>query len=305
MNSRNFNDWFSSFKSTISSYDYYVDFDKVKDNATQFKHELHLINSLLGSNQIEDEFVELIDKYPNVLNAIPSLLAVRAKEIPIYEVGEIINYGFGKPSEDLGPRDYADFMRQTGLFSMMESKSISNLQDYITGVEVGLDSNARKNRGGHLMENIVESHLTLAGLRMMTSENKKPLQGNPRDNCVFYKEINASRIQEFWNVDLSRITNNGTVEKRFDFVVHAKDCVYGIEVNFYKSEGSKLNETARSYKEIAQESKHISNFKFVWVTDGAGWNSAKSNLQETYEVLDTIYNLADLEDGAFKKLFFC
>ena len=102
---------------------------------------------------------------------------------------------------------------------------------------------------------------------------------------------------------MSSITNNGTVEKRFDFVVHAHDCIYGIEVNFYKSSGSKLNETARSYKEIAQESKNIPNFKFVWVTDGAGWNSAKNNLQETFEVLDTIYNLSELEDGSFKQLF--
>ena len=148
MNNRNFSDWLSNFKSSISSYDYYVDFDKAIQNATKFKPELHLMNSLIGSGQIENDFMALINKYPEVLKVIPSLLAVRSTEIPIYEVGELINYKFDGNDSDLRPQDYTDFMRETGLFSLMESKTISNLQDYITGVEVGLDSNARKIEAG-------------------------------------------------------------------------------------------------------------------------------------------------------------
>ena len=149
------------------------------------------------------------------------------------------------------------------------------------------------------MENRVESYLTLAGLEKVSTEQIGPIDGSK----IFYKELNASDFPDSWGLDLSKITNNGTVEKRFDFVVPASDCVFGIETNFYSSGGSKLNETSRSYKEMALESKDIPKFQFVWVTDGGGWNSARNNLMETFEVMDTIYNLNDLENGAFSELF--
>lgn len=39
------------------------------------------------------------------------------------------------------------------LNSLVGSKDIkTDLVDYVTGVETGLDSNGRKNRGGHLYE---------------------------------------------------------------------------------------------------------------------------------------------------------
>ena len=112
-----------------------------------------------------------------------------------------------------------------------------------------------------------------------------------------------SDIQRRWNIDLSNISNTGKTEKRFDFVVKIKNTVYGIETNFYSGGGSKLNETARSYKAIALEAKDIKNFKFVWFTDGIGWNSAKHNLEETFDVLDDIYCIAELEKGIMKEIF--
>lgn len=151
-------------------------------------------------------------------------------------------------------------MRETGLFDLMEKHLVGSLVDYVTGVEVGLDSNGRKNRGGHLMENLVEGYLKKAGL--------------VRDESYF-KEMYISRVEEKWGIDLSSLSNNGTTEKRFDFVVKGKTTVYGIETNFYASSGSKLNETARSYKALALEAKEIEGFKFVWFTDGIGWFSAK------------------------------
>ena len=154
--------------------------------------------------------------------------------------------------------------------------------DYVTGIETGLDSNGRKNSGGHLMENLVESFLCKAGL----------VKG-----VDYFKEMYICEIEAKWGIDLSSISNNGGAEKRFDFVVKGENTIYGIETNFYTSSGSKLNETARSYKTITLETKDLVCFKFVWFTDGCGWHSAKNNLKETFDVLEHLYNIADLESG--------
>ena len=292
----------SSIDMVFADPPYFLSNDGIS-NAQRYKPELHLMNSLLGSGQIEEEFLALVRKYPDVLKVVPTLIAVRATEVPVYEAGMLSYFKFDGTMGSMRPQDYADFMRSTGLFGIMEAHLITNLQDYVTGVEVGLDSNGRKNRGGHLMENLVESHLSIAGLQRRYSEGKKPLVGDPHEIRVYYKELYTSQIQQFWDIDLSEISNSGTVEKRFDFVVHTADCIYGIETNFYAGGGSKLNETARSYKEMAQESERIPGFQFVWVTDGGGWRSARNNLRETFDIMKTIYNLAELEDGAFKRLF--
>lgn len=167
---------------------------------------------------------------------------------------------------------------------MLQNHIISNRYDYVTGVEVGLDSNGRKNRGGHQMENLVKKFLKKA-------------------NVEFYEQMYLNDIEKKWCVDLSAISAGGTSTKRFDFVVKTAEKIFALETNFYSSEGSKLNEVARSYKLLAQESSQIENFQFVWITDGGGWQSAKNNLQETFLELDTLYNIKDLENGIFVELF--
>jgi len=134
------------------------------------------------------------------------------------------------------------------------------------------------------MENLVESYLKEA-------------------NVEYYKEMYLTDIEKKWNIDLSAISAKGTSTKRWDFVIKTTSFIYVIETNFYTRGGSKLNETARSYKMIAEESKTINGFKFVWITDGGGWISARRNLEETFNVLDTMYNIADMENGIFKMLF--
>ena len=118
----------------------------------------------------------------------------------------------------------------------------------------------------------------------------------------YFKEMYISDIESRWNIDLSGISNQGKAEKRFDFVIKTATTIYGIETNFYTGGGSKLNETARSYKTIALEAKEIDGFAFVWFTDGQGWQSARHNLEETFDVLDTIYCITDLENGILKEL---
>lgn len=282
---RNFNEWLSTMKDSIATWKYYTDFEKVYSNVEFIKVELNILNSLIDSKNIENEFKKLLKEYPKTLKVIPILLAKREKEIKIQDAEGEFLFNFNKLNYTID--EYAKFMRNTGLFDLLEKHIIHNLVDYVTGVEVGMDTNGRKNRTGDVMEDLVESYLVKHGLVKGIS---------------YFKEMTKSEIETKFNLDLNCISNQGKTEKRFDFVLCVHNYVYACECNFYGSSGSKLNETARSYKNLAIESKHVEGFRFVWFTDGSGWKTAKHNLEETFDVLETIYNLNDLDKGALDKI---
>lgn len=288
---RNFNNWLSKFRSSIANYSYYVDFEKVHRNVDGIKVELNILNSLIGSRDIENDFTNLLKRYPEIIKCVPILLAVRANEIYCQDENGGYLYKFDFDKYPPNSHEYFErcryFMRETGLFDLLENHIINNLIDYVTGVETGLDSNGRKNRGGHLMEDLVESFIVKAGF----------IKGKS-----YFKEMYIHEITEKWGIDLSAISNQGKAEKRFDFVIKTPKMIYGIETNFYTGGGSKLNETARSYKQIAQEVATIDGFEFVWFTDGSGWTSARHNLEETFDVMENIYSIDDLENNILKDL---
>lgn len=282
---RDFNTWLAGFRHSIADYKYYIDFNKVFKNVDAIKIPLNILNSLIGSKNIEKEFKNILEQYPETLRCIPILLAKRELDIMAMDEDGQIDFHFNEPN--CTNEEYAEFMRKTGLFDLMENHIVNNLVDYVTGIETGLDSNGRKNRGGHLMENLVESFLCKAGLEKGTD---------------YFKEMYIHEIEKRWGIDLSSISNNGGAEKRFDFVVKGENTIYGIETNFYTGGGSKLNETARSYKTITMETKDLDYFKFVWITDGCGWYSARNNLRETFDVLEDLYNISDLENGIISEV---
>lgn len=282
---RNFNDWLLTLKETIADWNYYTDFKKVYKNVDLIKIELNLLNSLINSADIENDFISLVTKYPEVLKAVPILLAKRENEIKILQPEGTKTFNFNKVNYSL--TEYAGFMRNTGLFELLSRHIIADLTDYVKGIEVGLDSNARKNRTGTAMENIVEAHLIKLGF----------VKGKS-----YFPQLSASEIHKRFGVDVTNVSIEKKAEKVFDFVVKTSDCVYGIEVNFYSGGGSKLNETARSFKMIAQEAKGIKGFKFIWITDGIGWLTAKSNLEETFSAHDAVFNISDLENGKLKEI---
>ena len=273
MNSRNFDEWLSTFRESINGFDYYTDFAKVCQNAAIFRDEINILNLLVNAENIESEFRRIIAKYPECLKAIPLLLAVRSYELYCQDENVAITYNFDHMTQT--PEQYAYFMRKTGLFDMLANHIISNLHDYVTGVETGLDSNARKNRGGHQMEYLVENYIKDTG-------------------AEYTSEITTPEIVSRYNISLPP---DFAPNKRWDFASKTPNSVYAFETNFYASGGSKLNETARSYKLIAEQAKHLTGFTFIWITDGKGWLSAKNSLHETFTALDTIYNIADLEAG--------
>lgn len=292
MKSRNFDEWIGKFRASIASYEYYIDFEKVYKNVENIKIELNILNSLVGCRTIRDEFEKLIKRYPETLKVIPILLAKREMEIYCQDEKGGFLYQFDVSKYPPNSPTYYErcfyFMEHTGLFDLLENHIISNLVDYVTGVETGLDSNGRKNRGGHLMEDLVEKYIVEAGF--VKDSN-------------YFKEMYLVDIERKWNIDLSALSNQGKAAKRFDFVIKTEPQIYAVETNFYGGGGSKLNETARSYKMLSQEADTVDGFTFVWFTDGIGWKSARGNLRETFEVMDHIYSIDDMEHGVMRNLF--
>lgn len=284
--SRKFEEWLETLKVTIADWKYYTDFGKVYRNTEKYKIELNLLNSLINSKDIKSDFVELVKKYPEVLRAIPILIAKRESEIFIIDKGNERLYNFNKLNYSID--DYIMFMEKTGLFNLLENHIISDLNDYVKGVEVGLDTNARKNRTGKAMENIVEEFIMDSGFL---------------ENSTYFKQMSKSKIETKFGIKLTEITNeNKKAEKVFDFVIKTDTNIYAIETNFYSGGGSKLNETARSYELMAKEAQEIENFEFIWITDGIGWLTAKNNLNQTFDVHSHVYNINDLENGILKKV---
>lgn len=281
---RNFKEWFNTFTDSIATYEYYTDFNTVYKNIDKIKVELNIMNSLVGSKNIENDFDNLFKRYPEIRKCLPLLIAVREKEIKVVDDGEKLKYNFTN-IDDIGL--LKRFMSKTGLFDLISNHLVNNLVDYATGIEVGLGSNGRKNRGGHLMEEVLQGFIEKEGFVL---------------NQSYFKEMYLKDIENKWDIDLSSLSNLGKVAKRFDYVIKTDSCIYAFETNFYSGGGSKLNETARSYKMIAEESKNIKGFAFIWVTDGQGWISAKNNLEETFDVMDNLYNIKDLSNGKLKEI---
>lgn len=283
---RDFNEWLNTFKDDIATWTYYTDFIKVYKNTNKIKDELNILNGLIGAKDIESEFKRIVDKYPQVLKAIPILIAKRESEIKINDTEKTYKFNFNKPNYSID--EYIKFMTKTGLFDLLQNHLIHSLVDYVMGVETGMDTNGRKNRTGDAMEDLVDSYIKRATFK---------------ENDTYFKQMAISEITKKWGLDLSSISNKGKSEKVFDFVVKTTNMIYGIETNFYSGGGSKLNETARSYKTIALEANNIDGFTFVWITDGIGWHTAKNNLEETFDVMEHIYNIKDLEDGIINEVF--
>ena len=283
---RNFDEWLSKFRRSISGYDYYVDFNKVTENVERMKIELNILNSLIGSKNIEQDFENILKIYPETLKCVPLLLAVRGYEIYAQDNEGSCLFRFDEMNYSI--EQYKYFMRKTGLFDILANHLVNSLVDYALGVETGLDSNGRKNRGGHQMENLVEGYIQKAGFQK---------------GSTYFKEMYLADIEQRWGIDLSALSNQGKARKRFDFVVKTDTMIYAVETNFYGGTGggSKLNETARSYKMLAQEADTVDGFTFVWFTDGTAWRSAKGNLRETFDALDTLYSINDMEKGIMSK----
>ena len=200
MQKRDFLKWIDTMKDSIATWDYYTDFAKVYDKVDKIKTELYILNSLIKSQNIEADFKKLLKEYPQILKAIPILIAKRETNIIINDAIQKYYYNFKR--QNYSDDDYVLFMRKTGLFDLLTNHLISNLYDYVLGVEVGLDTNARKNRTGTAMETLVESYLIKAGF--VKDKN-------------YFKQLTKSKLEENFKVDLSSIKLNEIFKNKWKF----------------------------------------------------------------------------------------
>ncbi|MCA6422407.1 MAG: type II restriction endonuclease [Flavobacterium sp.] len=271
----------STFKDKgITLWDYFVNWEKVYKNIKPIEKELNLLNVLIGKDNIEQEVYELIKEYPQVIKAFPFLIAFRSTSVSILidETNFIYkDYDFKhRLMSDDDCKDLTLFFMQSGLGNLMKDKKVKNLVDYVTGVEVGLDSNGRKNRGGTMMEKIVETFVKATcdelGLEYMT-------------------QANAKKIKAKWNIDIQVDKSS----RNLDFAINQNGKLYFIECNFYGGGGSKLKSTATEYVKM-NEYWNAQNITFIWVTDGAGWKSTLKPLREYFDKADYLLNLEMLKD---------
>lgn len=263
-----FKTFMSQLKETNQSLDFFCDFDKINSNVENIKLSLCMLNSLIGSTNLRASVETIWNRDKTAFNVMDILIAVRSegKKKVLNSLGECVVLDTLFHSVD----GVMEFLTDTGLADVFQTQKITNLVDYVFGVETGLDSNARKNRSGHVMEDVVADLFA--------------------DNGITYRK-------EVYSSEWSALTQAlGEDEKRFDYVVETPNKIYLIEVNFYSGGGSKLNEVARAYSEIAPKINAVEGFEFVWITDGIGWNSAKNKLQEAFYTIPSIYNLTSIEE---------
>ena len=265
---KDFEQFMSQLSETNATLDFYTDFTKIRENVRSIEIKLNTLNYLIGKNDLESAVKELWDNDKRVFSILEILIATRKEQRKKY-LDEM-----GKPhliNELLQTYEgVVKFLNETGLADMLKNKDVKNLVDYVFGVEAGLDTHARKNRSGDITEQLLH----------------RILSANDIDHRMEVYSHEFPQLQKALGAD----------EKRFDFMIKTKRCVYLVEVNFYNGGGSKPNEVARAYRELSPIVNNVDGFEFVWITDGQGWNSARNKLEEAYNEIDRMYNFESLGD---------
>ncbi|MFW6046791.1 MAG: type II restriction endonuclease [Candidatus Woesearchaeota archaeon] len=287
-----FNYFINNMRSSIKVWDYFVNWNKVNNNLSKIDVELNILNSLIGKDNFDNAFKELLTKYPSIIKALPILLAVRDNKLEIlkdYKKGDLtyLEFDFTEKTNltEQEITKYLEYMTKSGLKELFLNKKVKNFVDYVLGVEVGLDSNGRKNRGGKLMEEIVEVFV------------KKTINENP--HLEYISQATPTRIKKLWNFNI----NFEKSARSYDFAIYNKETkkIFLIETNFYNGGGSKLKSVCGEFKSLFNELKK-QNIELIWITDGKGWESAKRPLEETFNNNNYVFNLDAIDKNILKEI---
>lgn len=265
---RDFDTFMSQLKETNATLDFYCDFKKIAKNVDNIAISLNMLNYLIGKEDLRVAVEALWERDKTVFDVMDILIATRKKDKKMFfdEAGQFRKVHSLFQSVD----GIMEFLEGTGLANLFRNKEIKDLEDYVFGVETGLDTNARKNRSGEITETLVARMFNNAGI-------------------AFREQVSSKEFPAIAAV-------LGVDQKVFDFVISTDVKTYLIEVNFYSSGGSKLNEVARSYTDLAPKINGVKGFEFVWITDGIGWNSARNKLQEAFAAIPSVFNLTTIHD---------
>ncbi|MEX1015066.1 MAG: type II restriction endonuclease [Candidatus Paceibacterota bacterium] len=279
-----------NLKPSNKLWSYFVNWEKVLKNTEEIEIHLNTLNYLIGKTDFDKNFRALLKENSQVSRAIPALVVRDGKNSKKFKIlvdfknRKLVYEDFNFTKENINEDDierYLLFVKETGIKDLLTSKKIKNLVDYMIGVEAGLDSNARKNRGGKAMEEIVEGFI---------SDLCK------RNNYKYLREANAEKIKEEFSYDVPVDKSS----RRYDFVINNGEELFLLETNFYGGGGSKLKSTAGEYRNLFNVLDN--KFKFIWITDGNGWKSTTKPLRETFEQNDYLFTLKLLEEGILDEL---
>ena len=281
---KDFNALVNTFKSSIKTWDYFVNWNKVFANSSDLEIALNKLNYLLGKDDLKNEFKKLYNSNPDIVKALPVLLAVRENKLEVFDKSTKNSDFFDFSGNEKDSEKYYEFLEKSGLSRLFQKDGIKNLVDYVMGVEVGLDSNGRKNRGGTIMEEILGAFLS-----DFCSKNGFECMSHAR----------STNIKSKWGVDV-KVDKS---ERSFDFAIYNLKTkkIKLFESNFYNGGGSKLKAVCGEFRSLYDELK-AQNIDFIWVTDGLGWQTTKRPLEETYNHNDYVFNLNMLEAGVLDEL---
>jgi len=288
-----FDDIINTLSETIKTYDFFVDWEKIENNVNKVEKRLNILNYLIGKENFKEEFISLLKEYPEVITTFPILIAVRTHSLTVLNNKtmdlETLEFRERKKLSNEDIEKYYKFFKETGLENLLEDRKIKNLVDYVFGVEVGMDTNARKNRIGKLMENIVKKYI-------------EDDLCSKYDNIEYIFQATKDKILNKWNINLIL----DKTDRNFDFAIFNKNkgMLYLIEVNFYSGGGSKLKATAGEYQTLNEfiTDRNDKNIKFIWITDGKGWETAKNPLKESFNKGVIILNLEMVKNGLLEKI---
>ena len=287
-----FDNLLSTLRPSLTTWDYFVNWEKVSTNAKLLEKQLTLLNGLIGTADFDTAFERLLRAHPYVVSAIPSLLVRDGSSKLRFSIVEDpqnlsapdLEFDFAQPANTPQLRKAAlDFVRSSGIIELFGSSGVTDLNDFVRGVEAGLDSNGRKNRSGKSMERVVDGYLETF---------------TARNGLEYLSQATPSDIKEAWGFD---VPTNESI-RSFDFGITDRKTLVLMEVNFYGGGGSKLKATAGEYKGLHDFLVNAGH-KFVWVTDGAGWRPTHKPLKEAFDHLDYLWNLSWLNRGYLSELF--
>ncbi len=278
-------DLIKNLKISITTFEYFVDWKKVFKNKTDFEIILNELNFLLGKKDFDSNFKYLYNHNPNIITAIPILIATRGREIGVYNniTAESKLFNFAKnTNSDI---DYIDFIKKSGLIEIFIDSGIKNLVDYVFGIEVGLDTHGRKNRGGKVMERLVENYI------------KKFCESNSYE---YICQANAKKIIQKWSVEIKFDKSS----RSFDFAIYNPKTkkIKLIETNFFGGGESKLKSVCGEFKDL-YSSLLLQDIDLIWITDGFGWKTCLRPLEEVYYHNNKqIYNIDMLSNSILQTL---
>lgn len=258
----------SELKSGILELKDFVDFNKVIEHTEQIKIYLNALNALLSSSEISKAIYALWDENPKIFSVLGILIAVRDANNKFVLLPNGCNILMSDYFNT--PESVIEYLTKTGLLSFFHNQKVNNLVDYVFGVEVGLDTHARKNRSGELMQTYVANILS-------------------SKNVTFQSQVSVKKLPN----EIKK--SFGEKRKVFDFVISGKNKTWIVEVNYYGNTGSKINETTSSYINLQEMITRVPGYDFIWITDGRAWRNDTASLSNAVENIRHFHNLKSFE----------